>query len=228
MVKNKPSIAVVIPAAGVGQRMNSEVAKQFIKVAGQSILSHTVSKIHCWANTYHHNITIMVTLSVGSALPTDVVGVNICEGGKTRACSVANALQALNQIKCFDWAMVHDAVRPQIHLEDIELLYQQLKDDVVGGILAKKVTSTVKRAKDRTIIETILRDDLYLAQTPQLFRFDLLEQSLSGRYAQLTDEASAVEAMGLSPKIVEARHDNIKITTRKDLHYLALILEAKS
>lgn len=221
-------IAVVIPAAGFGKRMGSDIAKQFISVRGKTILAHTVQKIQAWAEQYQHKVVIMVALSEGVSLPLDVSGVQTCTGGKERADSVANALTALATIDDFDWAMVHDAARPMVEIADIEKLYQRLQSDDVGGILAEKVTATVKRVNgdDNCITATIPRDDLWLAQTPQLFRFQLLQTALAGTRRHLTDEASAVEALGLTPRVIEGSRDNIKITTAADLDYFRQRLTA--
>lgn len=213
------TIAVIIPAAGFGTRMGSDIAKQFIQVGGKTILAHTVAKFHRWASEYQHNICIMVALSDGAELPDDVTGVQTCLGGETRADSVANALAAVSERQRFDWAMVHDAARPLVTISDIERLYQTLKTDAVGGILAEKITATVKRVANHQVTETVPRDDLYVAQTPQLFRFELLVQSLSGERSHLTDEASGIEAMGLQPRIILGSRENIKITTAEDLVY---------
>ncbi len=217
-------IAVIIPAAGFGKRMGKGIAKQFITVRGKTILARTIDKMQLWAKHYQHNTVIMVALSQGMALPADVLGVHTCLGGKERADSVANALAALAALvdkrklnSPPEWVMVHDAARPLVSIEDIEKLYQTLKHDNVGGILAEKITATVKRAEGHIITATVPREDLWLAQTPQLFRFALLRQSLQGRRDYLTDEASAIETMGLSVKIVEGSRYNIKVTVPEDL-----------
>lgn len=213
------SIAVIIPAAGFGRRMGADIAKQFINVGGRTILSHTVKQLQTWGQRYQHSMTIIVALSAGARLPDDVDDVLTCVGGETRADSVAHALQALDNVGEFDWAMVHDAARPLVDVADIEKLYDTLKDDNVGGILAEKIVATVKKAQHNAITETIPRDDLWLAQTPQMFRFSLLQQSLRGQRGGLTDEASGIEKMGLVPKIVEGNRNNIKITTTQDLRF---------
>ncbi len=222
-------IAVIIPAAGFGKRMGGDVAKQFLSVAGKTILAHTVDKIQTWAKHYQHNIIIMIALSDGVDLPSDIANTDniiTCIGGKERADSVANALSVLADTFTDNppqWAMVHDAARPLVDIDDIEKLYQALKDDDIGGILAEKITATVKKAHHTStgniITDTVPRDDLWLAQTPQLFRFDLLKKSLQGERQYLTDEASGIEAMGLSVKIIEGNRNNIKITTPDDLTF---------
>ncbi len=220
-------IAIVIPAAGFGRRMGGKIAKQFIEVGGKSILAHTIEKFQTWAKEYRYRTVILIPLSEGMGLPKNVVGDNIfpCLGGKERADSVANALETLEGLEKLgglenvDWVMVHDAARPLVAVSDIEKLYQVVKNDAVGGILAEKITSTVKRVQAGQITETVCREDLWLAQTPQCFRFELLKQSLAGNRSQLTDESSGIEAMGLSPKIIQGSRENIKITTPEDLNY---------
>lgn len=216
-MRDYQTIAIVIPAAGVGRRMKTSTPKQFIPVGGKTILAHTVDKFHQWAKIYGHHIIVIVALSKGEKLPDDVQNAIACEGGEMRADSVYAAMTALYKVLQFDWVMVHDAARPLIEPRDIETLYQTLRDDHIGGILAEKVTATVKRACDNKVIETIPRDDLYLAQTPQMFRFKLLINALSAERTHLTDEASAIEALGHQPKIVIGSADNIKITHPEDL-----------
>lgn len=222
------TIAVVIPAAGVGKRMNSSTPKQFINVGGKTILAHTVDKFHQWAATYGHHIIVMVALSEGEKLPNDVKDVAVCEGGETRSDSVYSAMTSLHAVLQFDWVMVHDAARPLISPDDIERLFQTLKDDNVGGILAEKITATVKRVCEGEIVETLPREDLYLAQTPQMFRFDLLAEALSAERSHLTDEAAAIEAAGHQPKIVIGKADNIKITTPEDLTFFEWVVQCQT
>lgn len=222
------TIAVIIPAAGYGKRMKLSVPKQFIQVGGKSVLAHTVDKFHCWAKTYGRHIVIMVALSEMAELPKDVTNVVTCLGGKERANSVSNAMEALHQVLQFDWVMVHDAARPLVRVNEIEKLYQALKEDEVGGLLAQKVTATVKRVEKGKVVETIPRDSLYLAQTPQLFRFDLLRRALGGDCAHFTDEAAGIEAMGLQPKVVEGSADNIKISTASDLAYFERLVRVQA
>ncbi len=218
--KTDPAIAIVIPAAGFGKRMHSDIAKQFMVVGGKSVLAHSVDKMLAWAQHYQHSVSLMVALSANSKLPDDVHNVHTCPGGQERADSVANALAALEKIGKFDWVMVHDAARPLVAIADVEKLYQGVKTDAVGGILAEKVTATVKRTtltdSGPEITATLPRDDLWLAQTPQLFRFALLQRALSAEHTLLTDEASAIEALGLAPKIIAGSRDNLKITTTDD------------
>ncbi len=148
ITRNTTPIAVIIPAAGFGKRMGGDIAKQFITVGGKTILAHTVDKIQAWAKHYQHNIIIMIAISDGVELPTDVCtdkgntdNIMTCIGGKERADSVANALSVIteqftdsNTNNLPKWAMVHDAARPLVDIDDIEKLYQALKDDDIGGI----------------------------------------------------------------------------------------------
>lgn len=226
----KQTIGVIIPAAGVGQRMQSAVAKQFIEVEGQTILSHTVGQWQQWARDYQHRMVMMIALSNDASLPDDVRKdecLYTCTGGQTRADSVANALAKLTEKASFDWVMVHDAARPLVRPAEIETLWQTLKNDDVGGILALRISETVKFAPAGQIQQTLPREDLYLAQTPQLFRRKYLEQALSISPDNLTDEASALEALGFTPQIIEGHRDNIKITTPQDLDYFKQQLRGK-
>lgn len=222
------TIAVIIPAAGVGKRMQSATPKQFLNVGGKTILAHTVDKFHQWAATYGHHIVIMVALCQGETLPDDVDNVAVCEGGETRADSVDYAMTALHQVVQFDWVLVHDAARPLVSPSDIETLFQTLKNDNVGGILAEKITATVKRVSDDKIVETLPRENLYLAQTPQMFRFDLLSDALSAERSHFTDEAAAIEALGYQPKVVTGSAENIKITNPEDLRFFERMLSQQS
>ncbi len=212
-------LAVIVPAAGFGRRMGTEVAKQFIEVGGKTLLAHSVDKLQQWAEFYGHDITLVVALSKGTTLPKKIDKVETCVGGETRADSVANALKYLDEKGDFTWAIVHDAARPLVDIAAIERLFQAVKNDPAGGILAEKVTATVKRADGDKIVATVPRENLWLAQTPQLFRFHLLSEALAGERAHLTDEASAIEALGYAPKVVVGNRENIKITTPDDLAY---------
>ena len=217
-----PSVTAIIPAAGVGSRMNAEHPKQYLSLAGKPILSHTVELL-----LSHPQITkVIVALSpedryfnqLDIAAHPDVTRV---EGGKERADSVLNAL---NSMKDNSWALVHDAARPCVPLDDISsLLSVMSRDDVVGGILATPVRDTMKRAHTDNkayVSHTESRDNLWHALTPQMFRAKPLWNALSEALQQgvsITDEASAFEWKGFSPALVAGRSDNFKITQPEDL-----------
>ncbi|MEX2327851.1 MAG: 2-C-methyl-D-erythritol 4-phosphate cytidylyltransferase, partial [Pseudomonadales bacterium] len=151
----------------------------------------------------------------------------IVTGGDTRGESVFNALRHL-RLEDADWVMVHDAARPCVRLAEIERLVAAVDDSEVGGLLAVPVIDTIKRVQESKVIATLDRQGLWLAQTPQMFRYGVLRRAMEKALAAdiaVTDEASAVEYLGLVPIVVEGRRDNIKVTTRADLALAAWYLE---
>jgi 2-C-methyl-D-erythritol 4-phosphate cytidylyltransferase len=148
--------------------------------------------------------------------------ISIATGGKERFHSVLNALNALDQTaKPNDWVLVHDAVRPCIRKEDINKLIEELADDKVGGILANRIVDTVKQKNNGGLVSTIDRQKLYIAQTPQMFRYAILKDSIEKAIesnVHITDESEALESLNYSIRIVEGSSSNIKITTQEDIH----------
>jgi 2-C-methyl-D-erythritol 4-phosphate cytidylyltransferase len=149
-------------------------------------------------------------------------------GGATRAESVSNGLQAAAMVATDDdWILVHDAARPCLSAAMLERLFTELADDPVGGILAVPVADTVKRADaDQRVAATEPRDGLWQAQTPQMFRYGQLQKSLKNEIS-VTDEAGAIEAAGLKPKLVRGDSTNLKVTWPADLALAAMILRAR-
>ena len=211
-------IIAVIPAAGVGSRMQANKPKQYLKILDKTILEHTLSVI------LSHPAINHVILVVGKNDPylSEMTlfphkNITLIEGGETRAESVLNGLKAIKNEQA--WALVHDAARPCLTHQDLDKLLQI--DDEHGAILAIPAVDTIKRAnKQQDIIKTEDRAELWLAQTPQFFRCDLLrnalEQGLS-QGANITDEASAMELAGFQPHLVAGQSDNIKVTRPEDL-----------
>jgi 2-C-methyl-D-erythritol 4-phosphate cytidylyltransferase len=149
-------------------------------------------------------------------------------GGATRRDSVFNGLiAAADQLEPDDWVLVHDAARPCLATQDVRCLIDTVRDDEVGGILAVRVTDTLKRGDDeRRIVATEPREGLWQAQTPQMFRYGLLLRALRAA-RQVSDEAAAVEAIGLMPRLVQGSIRNIKVTYESDLELAALILRSQ-
>jgi 2-C-methyl-D-erythritol 4-phosphate cytidylyltransferase len=148
-------------------------------------------------------------------------------GGATRAESVLNGLMA-SELEPDDWVLVHDAARPCLSAQQLARLIAELRDDEVGGILAAPVADTLKRADGAQRIDyTESRDGLWQAQTPQMFRTGLLVQALQTAPA-VTDEASAVEALGLHPRLVASESTNFKVTYAQDLRLAELLLGAEN
>lgn len=213
----------VVPAAGVGRRMGGDLPKQYLPLAGRTVLEHSLAVLldcpriaavvvavaaadPCWAR-------------IRRRLSRPVLQ---AEGGAERCHSVRNGLAALaGRAGAADWVLVHDAARPCLRPEDLRRLMDELADDPVGGLLAAPALDTMKRAgPDGRVSATVDRAGLWHAQTPQMFRYGLLVGALDAALAAgrlVTDEAAALEAAGHAPRLVEGHPDNIKITRPGDL-----------
>ncbi|MES3006258.1 MAG: 2-C-methyl-D-erythritol 4-phosphate cytidylyltransferase [Pseudomonadota bacterium] len=227
------TIWAIIPAAGVGTRMQAAAPKQYLLINGQAVLAHTVARLNAVSSVerivvaLHPQDDRWATLGLysGPRLQT-------CVGGADRCHSVLNALNALREDgQEDDWVLVHDAVRPCVSVSDIERLLAEVADHPVGGLLAVPVSSTLKRAgPEGDVSATVDRTDIWQAGTPQVFRYGLLHRTLTEAIAAgtlVTDEASALELAGFAPRLVRGRADNIKITYPEDLLLARLILEAQ-
>ncbi|MBB5019653.1 2-C-methyl-D-erythritol 4-phosphate cytidylyltransferase [Chitinivorax tropicus] len=213
----------LLPAAGSGSRMASAIPKQYLPLAGQPVLRHTVQ-----AFMIHPAIDrIVVVISPEDEwfdeydwqFAQSKLTVLRC-GGASRAESVRNGLQAIAPVMAdSSWVLVHDAARPCLAQADLSRLLQTLADDPVGGILAVPVADTLKRAGEgQQVVETVPRDGMWQAQTPQMFRHGVLSKALSGELdAGVTDEASAIERLGYAPRLVAGSARNLKITFPADL-----------
>jgi len=212
----------VVPAAGVGSRMGGPVPKQYLKLQGRMVIDHTLERL-----LGHASIRgVYVALSKAdrwwpeSAYAGHPAVIRVT-GGRERCYSVLNALSALEEVAHVDdWVLVHDAARPCLRTADIDRLIEALAGHPVGGLLAVPVHDTVKRATGHSVVETVPREALWRAYTPQMFRLGALKRSLSTALEKgwlVTDESSALELMGKAPKLVEGHTDNIKITRPEDL-----------
>lgn len=213
----------VVPAAGVGRRMGSAIPKQYLPLAGRCVLAWALAPLLA-----HARIEAVV-VAVGRddawwgglAWP-DGRGPERTDGGAERCHSVHNGLVALAaRAAREDWVLVHDAARPCLRAAELDHLLDSLGDDPVGGLLAVPVHDTLKRADAAGRVEATLdRRQLWHAQTPQMFRYGVLREALETLFARgelVTDEAGAIEALGLRPRLVEGRTDNLKITRPEDL-----------
>ncbi len=222
-------IWAVVPAAGVGKRMQADRPKQYLPLAGKTVLEQTLNRL-LQADVFS---AIVVAISKEDPYWPELASsrdekVITAAGGKERADSVLSALKSLrDQASDDDWVLVHDAARPCLTSTDIHLLIETLKDDDVGGILALSSHDTLKNVEGINIKETIDRSAIWRALTPQMFRYGMLKTALEiaeGNPA-VTDEASALEMQGFQPKIVEGRPDNIKITRPEDLALAQFYME---
>lgn len=226
-----PNIWVIVPAAGSGQRMAAGTPKQYLLIKSKTILETTLDLF--LANERIGKV--VVTLAADDLLwPTLPCASNAkimsALGGSTRALSVYNGLVALKaMVRENDWILVHDAARPCLSAETLNKFIQKLSKDSVGGILAMPVKDTLKLSKSDspTIVKTLNRDNVWHAQTPQMFRYGLLlnamEQALNCEY-EITDEASAMELAGYSPQLIESNSRNLKVTTPEDLAMAKFLL----
>jgi 2-C-methyl-D-erythritol 4-phosphate cytidylyltransferase len=241
-----PQVWVIVPAAGVGKRMTSDIPKQYLSILGKTIIEHTIERllevsyvagvVVCVARNDDHwkSLTISQHKSVQSV-----------QGGIERMHSVYNALTFLQkkelqikelQSKVTDkqenpFVLVHDAVRPCVLKSDIEKLIDELSLDEVGGLLATPAVDTIKKVNDYgRVVETLPRENCWRAQTPQMFRLNLLQKSIelllgSGEIAN--DESEAMEIAGYPAKVIEGSQENIKLTLPSDLALIESILKTQ-
>jgi 2-C-methyl-D-erythritol 4-phosphate cytidylyltransferase len=228
------ALFALVPAAGTGTRMASGQPKQYRVLAGQPMLWHSLRALCAVAV----EIVFVVLAREDDEFARhdwSAFGGRIeplyC-GGATRRDSVYNGLVAASAaVDVDDWMLVHDAARPCVPRADLEALIRECSADAIGGILALPVADTVKRAgKDEAgaaIAGTEDRTQLWLAQTPQMFRAGLLAQALRDAPGSVTDEAAAIERLGLRPRLVAGSRENLKVTWPEDLAIAAAILGAR-
>ena len=220
----------VVPAAGVGKRMQADRPKQYLELAGKTVIEHTLERL--LQSGIFERIAVAISTEDPYWPDLDIAQhhqVLTAEGGRERADSVLSALIALqDKASSEDWVLVHDAARPCITTADIRLLLDSVKADAIGGILALSSHDTLKQVAGNRITQTIDRSNIWRALTPQIFRYSALIDALQDAAQQgfdVTDEASALELKGLQPIIVEGRPDNIKITRPEDLPLANFYLE---
>jgi len=222
----------VVPAAGVGKRMQADRPKQYLPLAGHTVIEQTLSRLIDSAAFSAIAVAISAEDPYWPELAiSDHPQIITAPGGKERADSVLSALQALQDLADEDdWVLVHDAARPCLTAQDIHLQIATLKCDPVGGILALSSHDTLKRVEGDTITATIDRTQVWRALTPQMFKYGMLRDALRQTQGNpaITDEASALELLGYRPKIVEGRPDNIKITRPEDLALAQFYLEQQA
>ncbi|OGA28493.1 MAG: 2-C-methyl-D-erythritol 4-phosphate cytidylyltransferase [Betaproteobacteria bacterium RIFCSPLOWO2_12_FULL_67_28] len=229
------ALFALVPAAGSGTRLAGAQPKQYLPLAGRPMLWHAVRAL-CGVEVEN----VFVVLAPGdtefarhdwSAFGGRVEPL-YC-GGATRRDSVYNGLVAASAaVDVDDWMLVHDAARPCVPRADLAALVAECAADAIGGILALPIADTVKRAgKDEAGVQRVAatedRTQLWLAQTPQMFRAGLLAQALRDAKGSVTDEASAIEQLGLRPRLVTGSRENLKVTYTEDLAIAAAILATR-
>ncbi len=225
-----PRHFAIVPAAGTGARFGAGTPKQYLPLAGRPLIHHTLATL-CRSPKIERVLVVLAPddahwaghdwRELGPKLET------VYAGGATRAASVLAGLSALATAAADDdWVLVHDAARPCLSPALLDALLAELADDPVGGLLAVPVADTLKRQDEaRRVAATEPRDGLWQAQTPQMFRHGPLRAGLRQGGAGMTDEASAIEQLGLRPRLVECDSRNLKITYPQDLRLASLILE---
>jgi len=220
-MSHSPKFWAVVPAAGVGKRMNADRPKQYLPLAGKTVIERTLTSL-LRAEVFS---AISVAISAEDPYWPELAiakhsQVVTAPGGRERADSVLSGLMVLGgQAEERDWVLVHDAARPCLTSHDIHRLINTLMDDPVCGILALPSHDTLKDVQGQTILGTLDRSHVWRALTPQMFHYGMLRAALQAAAGNpaVTDEASALELQGWQPKIVEGRPDNIKITRPEDL-----------
>jgi 2-C-methyl-D-erythritol 4-phosphate cytidylyltransferase len=216
----------LIPAAGNGFRFGADVPKQYLLLNGIPVLQHSLDRLRAGFPLRHTYVVVAPDdhwFEQKIAADSDVTALRC--GGRTRSESVRNALAQMRGVESDDWIVVHDAVRPCLGRAESARLQQELAGDGVGGFLAVPVADTLKRLDgEARVVGTQARDSLWRAQTPQMFRFGVLHRALAGAVEAWTDEAQAVEAMGLPSRAISGSACNVKVTFPDDLLLASAIL----
>lgn len=230
------SIYALIPAAGRGTRLSDLAPKQYLPLAGRPMLWHAVRAV-CVPPVESVFVVLAATDRAFATHDWSAFAGKLeplyC-GGETRRDSVYNGLvAAMAAVGANDWMLVHDAARPCLPRKDLDTLLQETQNDEVGGILALPIADTVKKAaKDESgtqrVAATEDRSVLWLAQTPQIFRAGLLAQALQRAKGVPTDEAAAVEQLGLRPRLIAGSRENLKVTWPEDIALAESILKGRT
>ena len=222
-------MVAVVPAAGVGKRMQANCPKQYLKIGELTVLEHTCLRLL----TCKQINKVIIALSAedeyfASSQLAQHSQIDVVIGGQERVDSVLAGLQAIDS-KSYPWVLVHDAARPCFSLTDLNKLITSCLKTQVGGILATPVKDTIKRSAGGNISHTVARENLWHALTPQMFPVELLKSAiikaqLAG--VNITDEASAIEFINEQSLLVEGAGSNIKITRPDDLALAEFILNS--
>jgi 2-C-methyl-D-erythritol 4-phosphate cytidylyltransferase len=225
-----PRLFALVPCAGVGERAATAAPKQYTVLGERCVVAHA---LHALSSVSRLSATLVV-LSADDALferhcPEFTGWVARC-GGPSRAASVQAGLDELARrgAHASDWVLVHDAARCMLKPSWVDRLIDACLDDSVGGLLAMPIADTLKQEAGGRVASTLARDAKWAAQTPQMFRLGLLRDALVRPAAGVTDEASAVEAAGFSPRLVHGALENFKITWPEDMELARRLLVSDS
>lgn len=232
----------LVPCAGVGARAGGHLPKQYQIVAGKPMIEHSLRALQAVERL--HSILVVLAPNDGLYPPNlaHLPQTHVCyQGGATRADTVRNGLQVLQQMGCQpnDWVLVHDAARCLVRPDWVNRLIDACQSDAVGGLLATPVADTLKSAsvalsgqsgiaQPTRVKATVSREDKWAAQTPQMFRWGMLHQALAQaaeRNQPITDESSAIEALGYAPILVPGALENFKVTYPDDFAMAEVLLQ---
>ena len=219
----------LVPAAGVGSRAGQPRPKQYVAVAGRPLMAHTLDALSAVPAIASVNVVVAPDDAWFEAEMPVFAGRLIRRGGATRAASVAAGLAALQEVGAadHDWVLVHDAARCLVRPAWISALIDACRDDAVGGLLAQPVADTLKEAEHQRSLRTADRSRYWQAQTPQMFRLGLLRRALATVGEAVTDEASAIEALGHTPLLVPCSLENFKVTRPEDFDLADRLLRSR-
>ncbi|MDT8999218.1 2-C-methyl-D-erythritol 4-phosphate cytidylyltransferase [Paucibacter sp. APW11] len=223
----------LVPAAGVGARSGASQPKQYVTLVDRPMLAHTVDALAA-VPELHATLVVLASDDDSFTVSMPAASAAACWqaycGGASRAESVAAGLEALlaRGAREHDWVLVHDAARCLLRAEAVQALIAGCRGDAVGGLLALPVADTLKQSTpEGRIATTVDRRGKWAAQTPQMFRLGLLREALARPGAEITDEASAIEALGLQPKLVEGTMENFKVTWPADFELAERLLRSR-
>jgi 2-C-methyl-D-erythritol 4-phosphate cytidylyltransferase len=232
-----PKITALVPAAGTGTRLGDALPKQYIDLNGMPLMMHALSVL---ARVARIEKTVVVlspddahwhtVITQHAAWPSLAPRVEVQRvGGASRAESVLNGMRAIEgQVAADSWLLVHDAARPCLRLELVEQFIDELESDRVGGLLALPLADTIKLDDGNLrVAKTLPRENIWRAQTPQMFRFAALKKALTATPGA-TDEAQAIEATGHQPRLVMGDSANLKVTYATDLKLASMLLHEAS
>jgi 2-C-methyl-D-erythritol 4-phosphate cytidylyltransferase len=225
----RPLCFALVPAAGSGSRAGQPIPKQYVQLLGRPLLAHTLAALQQVSELAE----VLLVLAPGdeffSQLFTGYSGPVAHVGGSTRQATVLAGLQVLRDMGAQDddWVLVHDAARCLIRPEWVRELLRQCANDEVGGLLALPMADTLKQGEEGRVAKTLNRERVWAAQTPQMFRLGLLTQALEKAGDAMTDEASAIERLGLTPLLVRCSMENFKVTLPEDFQLAEALLRSR-
>lgn len=222
----------VVPAAGRGLRVGGDTPKQYLPLAGRTVMQCTLDRLGALPVA-----ALVVPVAADDAHAATLAfrfpqRLRFITGGAERADSVRAGLDAIaHEAAADDWVLVHDVARPCVRLSDIQALLTAVADHDVGGLLANRVRDTMKRGDGLEVVATVAREQLWHALTPQVFRYGVLRQALQAAQDDgvvVTDEAQALERLGMRPLLQDSARDNLKITYREDLQLAEIFLRLQA